>query len=178
MLKVLWSNKKWHSLQELELYRDDLLDKPAMLVVNKMDVAEAQFKYDEVKDKLKHLLGECFTFMILRYVWRLQFYTMLRNALINFILIEKSTYVCFVAQKANSCSHLPIAFLICEVQTSYPYKKSFFPLRYKGWNDFHMMLPYCHSLHSLPAVLYQFSSVHHSSSGSHCHLSSYYIQPI
>jgi len=39
-----------------------------MLVVNKMDVAEAQFKYDEVKDKLKHLLGECFTFMILRYV--------------------------------------------------------------------------------------------------------------
>jgi GTPase involved in cell partitioning and DNA repair len=44
--------------QELELYRDDLLDKPAMLVVNKMDVAEAQFKYDEVKDKLRHLSGK------------------------------------------------------------------------------------------------------------------------
>lgn len=41
--------------KELELYRDDLLDKPAMLVVNKMDVAEAQSKYDEVKDKLRHL---------------------------------------------------------------------------------------------------------------------------
>ncbi|PNF37440.1 GTP-binding protein 10 [Cryptotermes secundus] len=41
--------------KELELYRDDLLDKPAMLVVNKMDVAEAQFKYDEVKDKLRYL---------------------------------------------------------------------------------------------------------------------------
>jgi GTPase involved in cell partitioning and DNA repair len=44
--------------QELELYRDDLLDKPAMLVVNKMDVAEAQFKYDEVKDQLRHLSGK------------------------------------------------------------------------------------------------------------------------
>ncbi|XP_021930492.1 GTP-binding protein 10 homolog isoform X3 [Zootermopsis nevadensis] len=41
--------------KELELYQDDLLDKPAMLVINKMDVTEAQFKYDEVKDKLRHL---------------------------------------------------------------------------------------------------------------------------
>lgn len=41
--------------KELELYRDDLLDKPAMLVVNKMDVAGAQLKYDEVKDKLRNL---------------------------------------------------------------------------------------------------------------------------
>jgi hypothetical protein len=28
-----------------------------MLAVNKMDVPGAQFKYDEVKDKLRHLAG-------------------------------------------------------------------------------------------------------------------------
>jgi hypothetical protein len=31
-----------------------------MLVVNKMDVAGAQLKYDEVKDKLRNLASKCF----------------------------------------------------------------------------------------------------------------------
>ncbi|PSN39091.1 GTP-binding protein 10 [Blattella germanica] len=40
---------------ELELYKDELLNKPAMLVVSKMDLRGAQHKYDEIKDQLKHL---------------------------------------------------------------------------------------------------------------------------
>ena len=43
--------------QELELYKDELLNKPAMLVVSKMDLRGAQHKYDEIKDQLKHLKG-------------------------------------------------------------------------------------------------------------------------
>ncbi|XP_069690664.1 GTP-binding protein 10 homolog isoform X2 [Periplaneta americana] len=41
--------------KELELYRDDLLDKPAMLVINKMDLDGACDKYEEIKDKLRNL---------------------------------------------------------------------------------------------------------------------------
>jgi hypothetical protein len=42
-----------------------------MLVINKMDVAEAQLKYDEVKDKLKHLAGKCFSLPNVKAVCRL-----------------------------------------------------------------------------------------------------------
>lgn len=41
-----------------------------MLVVNKMDVAEAQFKYDEVKDKLRHLSGKFLTLLNLQAAFR------------------------------------------------------------------------------------------------------------
>ncbi|KAJ9573958.1 hypothetical protein L9F63_008648, partial [Diploptera punctata] len=41
--------------KELELYKEHLLNKPAMLVVSKMDLDGAQSKYDEIKDKLKNL---------------------------------------------------------------------------------------------------------------------------
>lgn len=41
--------------QELELYNEDLLNKPAMLLVNKMDTEGALEKYNEVNDQIKNL---------------------------------------------------------------------------------------------------------------------------
>ncbi|XP_066999815.2 GTP-binding protein 10 homolog isoform X2 [Anabrus simplex] len=41
--------------KEVELYREDLLDKPAVLAVNKMDVTGAQQRWQEIRDTLKHL---------------------------------------------------------------------------------------------------------------------------
>jgi hypothetical protein len=44
-----------------------------MLVVNKMDVAGAQLKYDEVKDKLRDLASKCSILLKLQ-VCRLHFH--------------------------------------------------------------------------------------------------------
>lgn len=44
-------------LQELELYRADLLEKPALLVLNKMDTAGAQDKYQNVRHQVANLQG-------------------------------------------------------------------------------------------------------------------------
>lgn len=44
-------------LQELELYNKDLLNKPAMLLVNKMDSEGAQQKYREIKSYFSNLPG-------------------------------------------------------------------------------------------------------------------------
>ncbi|VVC30267.1 Hypothetical protein CINCED_3A020833 [Cinara cedri] len=41
--------------KELELYKKELLDKPALLVINKMDTEGAKEKYLEIKDQLENL---------------------------------------------------------------------------------------------------------------------------
>uniref|UniRef100_A0A2S2R3Y2 GTP-binding protein 10 n=1 Tax=Sipha flava TaxID=143950 RepID=A0A2S2R3Y2_9HEMI len=41
--------------KELELYKEELLDKPAMLLINKMDTEGAKEKYLEIKDQLENL---------------------------------------------------------------------------------------------------------------------------
>lgn len=41
--------------KELELYKEELLDKPAMLLINKMDTEGAEEKYLEIKNQLEHL---------------------------------------------------------------------------------------------------------------------------
>ncbi|EFA04101.2 GTP-binding protein 10 homolog [Tribolium castaneum] len=41
--------------KELELYNKDLLEKPSMLVINKMDTENSHQKYSEIKDLLKNL---------------------------------------------------------------------------------------------------------------------------
>lgn len=43
--------------KELELYKEELLDKPAMLVINKMDTEGAKEKYLEIKNQLENLDG-------------------------------------------------------------------------------------------------------------------------
>lgn len=44
--------------QELELYKKELLEKPATLIINKMDTPNATKNYDEIKDKISHLSGK------------------------------------------------------------------------------------------------------------------------
>ncbi|XP_069815625.1 GTP-binding protein 10 isoform X2 [Dendropsophus ebraccatus] len=39
---------------ELELYKDDLLDKPALLAVNKMDLPDAEDRFHELMQQLEH----------------------------------------------------------------------------------------------------------------------------
>lgn len=50
-------NYSYYVLQELELYRKELLDKPAVLVINKMDTQGSNEKYLEIKDQLENLDG-------------------------------------------------------------------------------------------------------------------------
>lgn len=47
-------------MKELELYNEDLMSKPSMLLINKMDTEEAVQKYDEISDKLKNIPGKSF----------------------------------------------------------------------------------------------------------------------
>lgn len=41
--------------KELEMYKKDLIDKPSMVIINKMDSEGAQEKYNQVVDKIRHL---------------------------------------------------------------------------------------------------------------------------
>ena len=41
--------------QELELYKEELLEKPALLVVNKLDLPGAQKVFEEVREQAKDL---------------------------------------------------------------------------------------------------------------------------
>lgn len=41
--------------KEIELYKPDLLDKPAMIIINKMDTKGADEIYNEIKPKLNNL---------------------------------------------------------------------------------------------------------------------------
>lgn len=41
----------------MELYNKDLLEKPSMLLINKMDTENAQEKYVEIKDSLQNISG-------------------------------------------------------------------------------------------------------------------------
>lgn len=45
-------------VQELELYKEELLSKPAILVVNKMDLPEAGEKLDELMHQLDNQEGK------------------------------------------------------------------------------------------------------------------------
>lgn len=40
-------------VKELELYKEELLSKPALLVVNKMDLPDAEDKLAELKEQLE-----------------------------------------------------------------------------------------------------------------------------
>lgn len=53
---------KWKLFQELELYKDYLMYKPAILLVNKMDLEGAQKKFDEIQDTIRHLSGKLFRY--------------------------------------------------------------------------------------------------------------------
>lgn len=44
-------------IQELELYNEDLMKKPSMLLVNKMDTEEAVAKFENFTEKLRNLSG-------------------------------------------------------------------------------------------------------------------------
>lgn len=44
-------------LKELELYKEELLSKPALLVVNKMDLPDAEDKLAELKEQLQNPEG-------------------------------------------------------------------------------------------------------------------------
>lgn len=46
------------SLKELELYKEELISKPALLVVNKMDLPDAQDKLQELKEQLQNPDGK------------------------------------------------------------------------------------------------------------------------
>lgn len=43
--------------QELELYKASLLDKPHILLINKMDTDEADEKFDKTVDMVKNMAG-------------------------------------------------------------------------------------------------------------------------
>lgn len=43
-----------HNLKELELYKEELVSKPALLVVNKMDLPDAEDKLAELKEQLQN----------------------------------------------------------------------------------------------------------------------------
>lgn len=47
------------------MYKEELLDKPAMLVINKMDTEGAKEKYLEIKNQLENLDGRLLVGMYL-----------------------------------------------------------------------------------------------------------------
>lgn len=53
------------SPKELELYKEELVSKPALLVVNKMDLPDAEDKLAELKEQLKNPEGEYDIFFFL-----------------------------------------------------------------------------------------------------------------
>lgn len=59
------------SLKELELYKQELVSKPALLVVNKMDLPDAQDKLQQLKEQLQNPDGKfkewCYTVDILTH---------------------------------------------------------------------------------------------------------------
>ena len=48
--------------QELELYKESLLDKPAMLLFNKCDLPEAKLHLNETLKHVENLKGRVYTF--------------------------------------------------------------------------------------------------------------------
>lgn len=61
-MKVSWSIYHLHLIllasKELELYKEELVSKPALLVVNKMDLPDAEDKLAELKEQLHNPLGK------------------------------------------------------------------------------------------------------------------------
>ena len=55
----------WLGSKELELYNEELLSKPALLVVNKMDLPDAQDKLTELKEQLEQPHGKLTGFLFL-----------------------------------------------------------------------------------------------------------------
>lgn len=49
------------SLKELELYKEELMSKPALLAVNKMDLPDAEDKLSELKEQLQNPEGEFYS---------------------------------------------------------------------------------------------------------------------
>lgn len=47
-------------LQELELYNDELVTKPAILAINKSDTDEDGTKFEQIKDCLTNIKGNCY----------------------------------------------------------------------------------------------------------------------
>ncbi|RZC36578.1 MMR HSR1 and/or GTP1 OBG domain containing protein, partial [Asbolus verrucosus] len=44
-----------HNFQELELYNEELLEKPSMILINKMDTENARETYAQIQDQIKNL---------------------------------------------------------------------------------------------------------------------------
>lgn len=52
------SSSSHRGLKELELYKEELVSKPALLVVNKMDLPDAEDKLAELKEQLQNPDGK------------------------------------------------------------------------------------------------------------------------
>lgn len=56
-MRILARNSEFLFLQELELYHDVLLDKPALLAVNKMDTESAEKKFSDLLQEIANIKG-------------------------------------------------------------------------------------------------------------------------
>ena len=74
-------------IQEIELFRDFLLHKPALLVINKMDSNVACDKFNDIKDKL-HDLKSKYCFLVSDF----------NSFLINFLNILSDTILEYPSQ--------------------------------------------------------------------------------
>lgn len=59
-----------YGFQELELYKEELLYKPAILVVNKMDLPEAEEKLRELETQLENQEGKNAVHTSYSELWR------------------------------------------------------------------------------------------------------------
>lgn len=61
------SLRSHHGSKELELYKEELVFKPALLVVNKMDLPDAEDKLAELKEQLQNPHGKSEGFFFFFY---------------------------------------------------------------------------------------------------------------
>lgn len=54
--------------KELELYKPELIEKPSLILINKMDVEGAEEKFEEIKGHLKNLSSE---FSLMKFLMHL-----------------------------------------------------------------------------------------------------------
>lgn len=57
-MKLTCSNNIVFIMQELEMYDEELVNKPAILAINKCDTDEDGTKFEAIKDSLKVLKGK------------------------------------------------------------------------------------------------------------------------
>lgn len=66
------SSSSHRNLKELELYKEELVSRPALLVVNKMDLPDAEDKLAELKEQLQNPDGKFdgfFTILFISFIF-------------------------------------------------------------------------------------------------------------